>query len=93
MQSNAASAMTQAQPPSCGIDTCEPQVSAVRIGKVRRTAFSKGHYPGVAILNDTLPGVNSIGFWDCGFNSSQYFATGFRKRFNMSLWKFELKHR
>ncbi|MDB6111822.1 MAG: transcriptional regulator, AraC family [Pedosphaera sp.] len=56
--------MTQAQPLSSGIDTCEPQVLAVRTGKIRLTALSKGHYPGVTIPNDTLPGLNSIGFWD-----------------------------
>jgi len=64
MPKNATSAMTQDQPSGCGIDTCEPQVLAVRNGKIRLTALSKGHYPGVTIPNDTVPGLNSIGFWD-----------------------------
>lgn len=64
MQKYADSAMTLGRPPSCGIDTCETQVLAVQTAKIGQTAFSKGHYPGVTIPNDTLPGLNSIGFWD-----------------------------
>src|SRR6266446_7570455 len=65
MQNNGANAMRQDQPQGCGIDVCEPQVLAVRTGKIRPTALKKGHYPGVTLLNDTLPGLNSVGFWDC----------------------------
>jgi AraC-like DNA-binding protein/mannose-6-phosphate isomerase-like protein (cupin superfamily) len=61
---NAVGTMKLDWPPVCGIDTCEPQVLAVRTGKIKLTALSKGHYPGVTIPNDTLPGLNSIGFWD-----------------------------
>jgi AraC-like DNA-binding protein len=64
MQENAHSTMVQDQPRFSGIDTCEPQVFAARAGKIRLTALSKGHYPGVTISNDTLPGLSSIGFWD-----------------------------
>jgi len=46
------------------IDTCEPQTLAVRSGKIKMTALTKGHYPGVPIPGDVLPGLNSIGFWD-----------------------------
>jgi AraC family L-rhamnose operon regulatory protein RhaS len=46
------------------IDTCEPQTLAIRNGKIKLTALTKGHYPGVPIPNHVLPGLNSIGFWD-----------------------------
>jgi AraC-like DNA-binding protein len=61
---DAAGVMTRDQPPNGDIDTCERQISAVRTGKIRLTALTKGHYPGVTIPNDTLPGLKSIGFWD-----------------------------
>jgi AraC-like DNA-binding protein/mannose-6-phosphate isomerase-like protein (cupin superfamily) len=64
IRENAVGTMKLDRPPGCGIDTCEPQVLAVRTGKIKLTALSKGHYPGVTIPNDTLPGLNSIGFWD-----------------------------
>jgi len=48
-----------------GLDTCKPQVLELRTGKIRPAALSKGRYPGVTITNDTLPGLNSAGFWDC----------------------------
>ena len=46
------------------IDTCEPQALAVRSGKIKMTALTKGHYPGMPIPSNVLPGLNSIGFWD-----------------------------
>ncbi len=61
---NAVGTMMLDRPPGCDIDSCEPQVLAVRTGKIKLTALSKGHYPGVIIPNDSLPGLNSIGFWD-----------------------------
>ncbi len=140
------------------IDTCEPQVHAVQEGKIRLHALTKGHYPGARLSSKTLPGLNSIGFWDGtgaqdwgldehrnegveialletgkmgftvdrrhfdlvpgsltitrpwqlreapdlsvtdvafanGFNSSQYFATSFRRRFKMSPSEFVVAQR
>jgi AraC-like DNA-binding protein len=46
------------------IDTCEPQKDAVRKGKIEFHALTKGHYPGILMPKDILPGLNSIGFWD-----------------------------
>jgi AraC family L-rhamnose operon regulatory protein RhaS len=46
------------------IDSCEPQMLAIRTGKIKLTALTKGHYPGLPIPNNILPGLNSIGFWD-----------------------------
>jgi AraC family L-rhamnose operon regulatory protein RhaS len=46
------------------IDTCEPQVRAVQEGKITLHALTKGHYPGVKLSPDVMPGLNSIGFWD-----------------------------
>ncbi len=52
-----------------GIDNCEPQKEAVREGKIDFHALTKGHYPGILMPKDILPGLNSIGFWDA--NTSQ----------------------
>ncbi len=52
-----------------GIDDCEPQKEAIREGKIEFHALTKGHYPGVMMPADVLPGLNSIGFWDA--NTSQ----------------------
>jgi AraC-like DNA-binding protein len=52
-----------------GIDDCEPQKEAVREGKIEFHALTKGHYPGILMPKDILPGLNSIGFWDA--NTSQ----------------------
>jgi len=64
MQENDFSTMTMDRAPRWDIDTCESQVLAARTGRIQLTALSKGHYPGVTIPKDTLPGLNSIGFWD-----------------------------
>lgn len=45
------------------VDSCGPQSAAVRDGKIRLVALTKGHYPGVELRRDQLPGINSIGFW------------------------------
>ncbi len=37
---------------------------AVRQGKIKLHALTKGHYPGVKLSSDVMPGLNSIGFWD-----------------------------
>jgi len=46
------------------IDTCAPQFAAVRGGKIQMHALSKGHYPGILMRPEQLPGVTSIGFWN-----------------------------
>jgi len=51
------------------IDDCEPQREAVREGKIKLHALTKGHYPGTLLPKNELPGLNSIGFWDA--NTSQ----------------------
>lgn len=33
-------------------------------GKITLHALTKGHYPGVQLSADVMPGLNSIGFWD-----------------------------
>lgn len=47
------------------IDTCGPQFQAVREGKIELHALSKGHYPGKRINSNILPGLTSVGFWNC----------------------------
>jgi len=51
------------------IDRCEPQNNAIRNGNIAFHALSKGHYPGVPMPQNLLPGLNSIGFWNA--DSSQ----------------------
>ena len=46
------------------IDTCKPQLRAIREGKIKLYALTKGHYPGIKLSANLLPGLNSIGFWD-----------------------------
>lgn len=46
------------------IDSCAPISAAVRDGKIQMRGLTKGHYPGVLMRPDQLPGVNSIGFWN-----------------------------
>jgi len=46
------------------IDTCAPQSAAMRAGKVKLHALTKGHYPGVLLKPSQLPGITSIGFWN-----------------------------
>lgn len=47
------------------IDNCEPQMRAVREGKIEMHALSKGHYPGKRMNSNDLPGLANIGFWNC----------------------------
>jgi AraC-like DNA-binding protein len=51
------------------VDLCEPQKEAVRDRKIEFHALTKGHYPGLSIPSNVLPGLNSIGFWNA--NTSQ----------------------
>ena len=46
------------------IDTCAPQCAAMRGGKIKLHALTKGHYPGILLKPAALPGINSIGFWN-----------------------------
>jgi AraC-like DNA-binding protein len=46
------------------IDTCAPQSAAMRDGKVELHALTKGHYPGILLRPNQLPGITSIGFWN-----------------------------
>jgi AraC-like DNA-binding protein len=46
------------------IDRCEPQIRAIREGKIDFHALTKGHYPGTRVPQNILPGLNSIGFWN-----------------------------
>ena len=57
--------MTQNQPPGCGTDIGAHQLLPARRDKTRPTPRKQGHYPGITIPDDTLPGLSSIGFWDC----------------------------
>lgn len=47
------------------IDTCAPQIEAVRRGMIEFHALSKGHYPGERMKSNRLPGLSSVGFWNC----------------------------
>lgn len=46
------------------IDSCAPQFAAVRGRKIELQALTKGHYPGVLLRPNQLPGINSIGYWN-----------------------------
>ena len=85
------------------IDTCAPQCAAVRGGKIRMHALSKGHYPGILMRPDQLPGITSIGFWngagsqDWGLEAHRnegieicYLETG-RMAFSVEAKNFELR--
>jgi AraC-like DNA-binding protein len=45
------------------VDSCGPQFAAMLEGKIRLHALTKGHYPGIKIGSENLPGINSIGYW------------------------------
>ena len=47
------------------IDTCAPQMKALREGKIEMHALSKGHYPGKRMNSNILPGLTNVGFWNC----------------------------
>lgn len=49
---------------SYGVDTCRPQLDAVKSGKITLRSFAHGGYPGEELPADVLPGLSSIGFWD-----------------------------
>lgn len=47
------------------IDSCAPQLQAMREGKIELHALSKGYYPGQRMNSNTLPGLTNVGFWNC----------------------------
>ncbi len=47
------------------IDTCAPQLKAMREGKIQLHAISKGYYPGKRMDLNTLPGLTNVGCWSC----------------------------
>jgi hypothetical protein len=47
------------------IDSCGPQLKAMSEGKIELNALSKGHYPGKRMDPNILPGLTSVGFWNC----------------------------
>lgn len=47
------------------IDNCLPQITAQDKGKIELHAQSKGHYPGKRMNSKVLPGLSSIGYWNC----------------------------
>ncbi len=49
------------------LDSCTPQIHAMREGKIRMHALKKGHYPGEPLMQNQLEGISSIGFWDAAF--------------------------
>lgn len=55
----------QSGPNRFEIDTCKPQLKALSEGKIELHALSKGYYPGKRIHSNMLPGLSSVGFWNC----------------------------
>jgi len=43
------------------IDTCGPQLKAMREGKIELHALSKGYYPGKRMNSNILPGLANVG--------------------------------
>ena len=50
------------------IDDCQPQIEAQREGKIELHALSKGHYPGMRMNSKIMPGLSSVGYWNCRRN-------------------------
>ncbi|HEX8549600.1 MAG TPA: helix-turn-helix transcriptional regulator [Cytophagaceae bacterium] len=45
-------------------DNCGPLIESWKSGKIAMEAWGRFNYPGCAIQQDALPGLNSIGYWD-----------------------------
>ena len=45
------------------VDSCAPQFAAMRDGKIRLHALTKGHYPGIQLTPKQLQGITSIGYF------------------------------
>ena len=65
------------------IDTCAPQIHAFETGKIELHALSKGHYPGKRMKSKMLPGLTSIGFWNC--RGSQDWGLDFHRNEGMEI--------
>jgi len=50
--------------PSFQRDPCIAQQEAIEAGKISFRGLTHGHYPGICLPQDALPGLRSIGFWD-----------------------------
>lgn len=55
----------QSGPNHYEIDTCAPQLEAIRRGVIELHALSNGYYPGERMKSNMLPGLSSVGFWSC----------------------------
>lgn len=45
-------------------DPCIAQQEAIKAGKISFHGLTHGHYPGIHLPQNALPGLRSIGFWD-----------------------------
>jgi AraC family L-rhamnose operon regulatory protein RhaS len=45
-------------------DPCIAQQEAIKAGKISFHGLTHGHYPGICLPQNALPGLRSIGFWD-----------------------------
>jgi len=46
-------------------DTCLPVAQAAAAGRLHHVALVHGHYPGNKLPREALPGLKSVGYWDC----------------------------
>ncbi|MDR2462849.1 MAG: AraC family transcriptional regulator [Verrucomicrobiales bacterium] len=46
------------------IDPCRAQKQAIKDAKIRFYGLTHGHYPGIKLPPEALPGLKSLGFWD-----------------------------
>lgn len=65
------------------IDSCRPQLRAVSEGKIELHALSKGYYPGKRMNSNILPGLTSVGFWNC--RRSQDWGLDFHRNEGMEI--------
>lgn len=45
-------------------DTCEPLTEAVKAGAIQMSALARGHYPGLPLRQNEVPGLRTVGLWD-----------------------------
>lgn len=51
-------------------DSCEPLKAAASEGEISLCGWSRGNYPGIALPDDRLHEVRSLGIWDAQHNQS-----------------------